>query len=180
MAVVTLESVDKFVETGDVEYFKPDQRLRPARNRKHPRSTLDKAQPVPAALIEGLPDEVDRLADGVRWVSKSELPGNLSWPSIAFRHSDTRAIVFVDLIVFREAPGYFGCDLALWTHELFHVKQYQVGAAEFTKRYMANEMGFRPIGQSNNTLEVEADLFACQFYPNCEAVYLAGRVCPSR
>lgn len=86
--------------------------------------------------------------------------------------------MFVDLIVFRDTPASSGCDLALWAHELFHVKQYRGDAAAFTKRYIAEEMGFRPVGQDENIIEMEADLFACRFYPECPAVYLRGKRCP--
>ena len=112
---------------------------------------------------------------------ENDIPGNVTLPHFAIDHGNhAGAITLKNLIIFDRLPGSVGDDdLHFWAHELFHTGQYHfLGTETFTKRYLANELGFRPVGAIGNPLEVDADMFACRYYPNGTANYLPGGACP--
>lgn len=180
LAVAIVQSINKFVETGKLEYLNPIV-IYALREITDTRDRLwEMARPVPSNVVSALPSEVSVLASGVRWMLESEIPGDLHLPARAVHHSGASAITLVDLIVYRRVPGHQEVeDLFLWTHELYHVHQYrQLGATTFTAKFISEEMGFRAAGQISNSMEMSSDLFACSHYPTGTPKYLPGNVCP--
>ncbi len=181
LGVAALRSVDQFVATGDLEYLNPIN-IYALREIESTWAVLyEDAHAIPTAVLNALHVDVKRLTTGVRWMLENDIPGNLTLPHFAIDHGNhAGAITLKNLIVFDRLPGSTGDDdLHLWAHELFHTGQYEsLGVEAFTRRYLANELGFRPVGSTENPLEVEADLFACRYYPNGTANYLPGQACP--
>jgi len=180
LAVAVLSSVDKFIDTGDMQYLSP-LNIYAVREIDQARARMwNAAHEIPPGVIAALPLPVRKLTAKVRWILESEIPGDLHLPAFALRRGSRDAITLENLIVFRIAPGFQSeDDQFLWTHELFHTSQYRsLGIVEFTRRYLANEFGFRPPGAGANPLEVQADLFACRYFPNGHPYYLTGNVCP--
>jgi len=180
LSVAIIQSVDAFVDSGDLRLLNPVN-IYAVREITDTRERLwDRAHPVPAAVVAALPDGTRSLANGVRWILEAEVPGDLHLPARAIHHAGASAITLVDLIVFRRVPGHQTIDdLFLWIHELYHVHQYrELGAETFTARYLGEELGFRAVGQHDNSMEMAADLFACTYFANGSPNYLPGNVCP--
>ena len=179
LGVATLESVDKFIETGNIEYLSPIN-IYALREIQSTRERLwEIARPIAAEVVAALPEEVRAYTSAIRWCLEDEIPGELHLPSYAIDHGNhAGAITLIDVIVFEKEPGYTTDDEKfLWCHELLHTKQYRdMGTTEFTRRYLGNELGYST--GPGNPLELEADNFACRFFPNSTPHYLPSGVCP--
>lgn len=181
LSVAIIQSVDAFVETGDLQLLNPIN-IYAVREITDTRERLwDRAHPVPPTVVAALPEGARALANGVRWILEADVPGDLHLPGRAIHHAGASAITLVDLIVFKRLPGHeLIDDLFLWIHELYHVHQYtELGAETFTARYLGEELGFRAVGQHDNSMEMTADLFACTYFSNGSPKYLPGGVCPA-
>ncbi len=179
LGVAALESVDKFIETGDFEYLSPINIYALREIQSIRERILEISRPIAAEVMAALPEEVQGYAGGVRWCLENEIPGELHLPSYAIDHGNhAGAITLIDVIVFEKEPGHeTDDDKFLWCHELLHTKQYRdMGTAEFTRRYIGNELGYST--GPGNPLELEADNFACRFFPNAKPHYLPSGVCP--
>ncbi|MDO8777609.1 MAG: DUF4157 domain-containing protein [Burkholderiaceae bacterium] len=181
LGVAVLESVDRFVETGDLEYLNPIN-IYALREIQQTRERIwEAAHAIPQPVLDALPPAVSTLASGVRWILESEIPGDLHLPSFALNHvRHAGAITLIDVIVFKRLPGPTDDeDKFLWSHELYHTHQYRsMGIETFTKQYLGNEFGFRAAGKDQNAFEVQADMFACRYFPTASPKYLPGGVCP--
>ncbi|MDG9928958.1 MULTISPECIES: DUF4157 domain-containing protein [unclassified Pseudomonas] len=91
-------------------------------------------RPVPPPIREQLLSYYDReLLDAVRFrVGGHE---ELDVATAMLQNPDVQAVTLVDVVVFRNEEDA-ELDVALWAHELHHVRQYrQWGSAGFAQRY---------------------------------------------
>jgi hypothetical protein len=177
----TLDGIDAFLKTGEITYLNPFA-LHIANQLKYIYDKIkNMAHSLPGDILEALPSEVRQIAAGATWLTEQEADiGHMSAPHVAFGRRDVGAMTIFDIIVWQTIPpSANGAGLHTWSHELFHVRQYRdAGNIEkFIARYIANELGFKS-GSDENEMEVDADLFACRFFPQGQPHYLPGNVCP--
>jgi hypothetical protein len=91
-------------------------------------------QPIPLNIRAQLEPYYDlRVLDAARYKVGDDVELNAAHTML--QNPDINAVTLVDIIVFRSADDALN-NVALWAHELQHVKQYQEwGAHEFATRY---------------------------------------------
>lgn len=91
-------------------------------------------QPLPASIRAKLQPYYDSaLLDTVRF--RVGAPETLDVASAMLQNPDIQAVTLVDVVVFRSQEAAER-DIALWAHELWHVRQYREwGSTGFAQRY---------------------------------------------
>lgn len=174
-ASAALRALDTFLETGRIESLNPVAIIIAGEITNARNLLWDAGRPIPAEVIAAMPEELRARAGVCRHLKLSEVSGNTTLPKIAIQHlNNASAVCLVDLIVFKSIPGHSGDqDLHYWAHELHHAQQYAAwGIQEFATRYVKNELG-----TGLNPIEEDADLYACNFFPNAAPGYI--KVCPT-
>lgn len=94
-------------------------------------------QPMPPSIRERLLPYYDSaLLDTVRF--RVGALDELDVASAMLRNPDIQAVTLVDIVVFRSLEDA-QLDIALWAHELWHVRQYREwGSTGFAQRYTQN------------------------------------------
>lgn len=179
-AVAFLDGAKAFVEDGKPEHLNPITIYVAAQMESAHAELWRKAKPVPGSVLSNLPDEIRAKIGSPRYVEKSQVP-EISLPHMAL--SDADAIVVKDVIVFRDGKVPSSetiADKYLWAHELYHVFQYkELGTQRFAERFMGEELGFKASDNAYpgvNSIERDADLFACKLVPNAKPTYITR--CP--
>ncbi|MFM0226125.1 eCIS core domain-containing protein [Paraburkholderia dipogonis] len=99
-------------------------------------SSIGTSQPIPPNIRQQL---TGYIPDAVLNVARYKIgdTGFVSLPGISTRYGDARALTAIDVIVFDNAQDVE--DVALWAHELTHVKQYmEWGVHSFAIQYARN------------------------------------------
>lgn len=181
LAVEMLSGVKSFVDGGDASNLNPLSAFVAAQMMSARAELYRKAKPVPDEIMSLLPHKIRKVIGSPRYIEKSRV-AEISLPHFAL--SEAKAVVVEDVIAFRDnkVPDPATLDgKYLWLHELYHVYQYRsLGTAEFAKRYIGNELGFEAVNNKYpglNTIEVEADLFACLYVEGAVPAYIL--TCPS-
>lgn len=91
-------------------------------------------EPMPLMIRAQLSSFYDsELLDRVRF--RVGMTDRMDAASVMLQNPDVQAVTLVDVVVFRSHEAAQS-DVALWAHELWHVKQYdEWGSAEFARRY---------------------------------------------
>lgn len=104
-------------------------------------TALAGAHPIPPEVRRRLTGFVDEAILDLAWYKVGDAGSfNVAGLSLHFgdfNNANVRAVTLYDVIVFRDDSGV--ADLALWAHELYHVRQYRDwGYLDFGKRYVRN------------------------------------------
>lgn len=97
-------------------------------------------EPMPLMIRAQLSSFYDSdLLDRVRF--RAGMTDELDAASVMLQNPDVQAVTLVDVVVFRRREAAES-DVALWAHELWHVRQYDKwGTAEFARRYTRDFQG---------------------------------------
>ncbi|HYI46901.1 MAG TPA: hypothetical protein VEX35_00400 [Allosphingosinicella sp.] len=170
-----IRGLQLFIETGRLDALNP-LAIAVAAEVANARNLLwDSGKAVPADVVAALPEELRGRASICRYIELAAVPGNTKLPKIAIDHlRKATAVCLVDLIVFKAVPGSASDgDRFYWSHELYHAQQYaDWGLQKFVTKYVAQEMD----GDSGNEIEEDADVYACNFFPNAQPHYITA--CP--
>ena len=177
LAVAAARAVEQFILTGKFELLNPLAIALAAEIQRCRNALLEQATPVPPAVKAEMPAALQPLIDGVRVIDTSSVPGEINLPSIAISHlRRATAVTLIDVIVFQDIPGVrTDNNRHLWCHEFHHVAQFaQKGVQKFCAEYIGEELsGFEPYETPpGNALEVEADYFACRYFPGATPSYI--------
>lgn len=177
MAVAAANAVEQFILTGKIELLNPIAIALAGEIQRCRNVMYKKARRVPADVKAAMPAAIRPLIDAVRVVDSSEMPGNLNLPDFALDHlKRATAITLIDVIVFKDIPSARTDNTKhLWCHEFHHVRQYaEKGLEKFCAEYIAEELsGFEPYNSPpGNALEIEADYFACRYFPKATPSYI--------
>lgn len=94
----------------------------------------------------------DEFMEGVRWSTNWNLLQNSAQAALFFGDRNARAITLMNVVVFRDLTAVN--DIALWAHELHHVRQYQEwGVFTFAERWLAD---------TSNTSQIELPAYQHQ------------------
>lgn len=132
------------------------------------------AKPIPAKVISRLPTDLKAAARDARYIDVSRA-SEFSLPYIVIENGKRAAVVVGKVVVFKTVPGTrSNRDMYLWTHEVYHLKQYaDLGIDGFIRSYLESQFGAKPEdAEAGNVMENDADRAACRAFPVANPGYL--------
>lgn len=177
LGVAGARAIEAFIETGRLELLNPVAVLLAAEIQRCRNALWGEAELVSEEVKAAMPERVRVLADSVRVIKLDHVPGALNLPKFAIRHLNrASAVTLIDVIVFEQIPGAdTDSQKHYWAHELHHVHQYaEKGLIKFCTEYIGEELSpFDPVtSPPGNALEIEADYFACRYFPQAQPRYI--------